>query len=57
MTAAEIPAVLPPAAAVALSREWQLPFGVDARLMLSVHRRGGGDPTYAVDPAGAVWRT
>jgi hypothetical protein len=24
---------------------------------LSVHRRGSGDPAYAVDPAGAVWRT
>lgn len=61
--AAEIPAVPPPAApppaapAGSLSREWQLPFAVDARRMLSVHRRGGGDPAYAVDPSGAVWRT
>ena len=43
--------------AVALTREWQLPFPLDARLSLSVHRRGGGDPAYAVDAAGAVWRT
>ena len=40
-----------------LARQWQLPFSVDVRLALSVHRRGGGDPAYAVDPAGAVWRT
>jgi hypothetical protein len=38
-------------------REWQPPFGVDVRLTLSVHRRGGGDPAYRVDAAGAVWRT
>jgi hypothetical protein len=43
--------------AAGLTREWQLPFPLDARLSLSVHRRGGGDPAYAVDPAGAVWRT
>src|ERR1022692_3123485 len=41
----------------ALARQWQLPFPLDVRLVLSVHRRGGGDPAYAVDPAGAVWRT
>jgi hypothetical protein len=40
-----------------LSREWLAPFGVDVRLTLSVHRHGGGDPAYRVDPAGAVWRT
>jgi 3-methyladenine DNA glycosylase/8-oxoguanine DNA glycosylase len=40
-----------------LTREWQLPFPLDARLSLSVHRRGGGDPAYAMDAAGAVWRT
>jgi hypothetical protein len=43
--------------AAGLAREWQLPFPLDARLSLSVHRRGGGDPAYAVDAAGAVWRT
>src|ERR1035437_6554930 len=41
----------------ALARQWQLPFPLDVLLVLSVHRRGGGDPAYAVDPAGAVWRT
>ena len=40
-----------------LDREWLLPYAVNAALMLSVHRRGGGDPAYAVDVAGAVWRT
>lgn len=39
------------------SREWLAPFHVDARLTLSVHRRGGGDPAYRVDTAGAIWRT
>jgi hypothetical protein len=42
---------------MALVRQWQLPFTVDVRLALSVHRRGGGDPAYAADAAGAVWRT
>jgi endonuclease III len=41
----------------ARQREWQAPFGLDVRLTLSVHRHGGGDPAYRVDPAGAVWRT
>ncbi len=40
-----------------LSREWQPPFPVDVPLTLSVHRRGGGDPAYATDRSGAVWRT
>jgi hypothetical protein len=53
--AAAVPAVA--AVAAALARQWQLPFPLDVRLVLSVHRRGGGDPAYAVDPAGAVWRT
>ena len=67
MTAApELPAVTSPGpassgpaapGAAGLAREWQLPFPLDARLSLSVHRRGGGDPAYAVDAADAVWRT
>jgi hypothetical protein len=40
-----------------LSRQWLAPFPLDVRLTLSVHRHGGGDPTYRVDAAGAVWRT
>ena len=40
-----------------LQREWRAPFAVDVRLTLSPHRRGGRDPTYRVDAAGAVWRT
>ena len=41
----------------ALVRDWRAPFPVDVRMTLSVHRRGGGDPAYRVDAAGAVWRT
>ncbi len=52
-----VPPEVVPSGATALTREWQLPFPLDARLSLSVHRRGGGDPAYAVDAAGAVWRT
>jgi hypothetical protein len=61
LPAVALPAVALPAVALpgvtALTREWQLPFPLDARLTLSVHRRGGGDPAYAVDAGGAVWRT
>ena len=46
-----------PAAAPALVREWLAPFPLDVPLTLSVHRRGGGDPAYRTDAAGAVWRT
>ena len=42
---------------VGLRREWLAPFQVEVRLTLSVHRHGGGDPTYRVDGEGAVWRT
>ncbi len=35
-----------------LCREWLAPFPVNIRLTLSVHRRGGGDPAYRIDPAG-----
>jgi 3-methyladenine DNA glycosylase/8-oxoguanine DNA glycosylase len=40
-----------------LIREWHVPFPLDLPLTLSVHRRGGGDPAYRMDAAGAVWRT
>ena len=40
-----------------LSRDLPVPFPVDVPLTLSVHRHGGGDPTYATDAAGGVWRT
>jgi 3-methyladenine DNA glycosylase/8-oxoguanine DNA glycosylase len=39
-----------------LRREWHAPFSVDVAGMLSVHRRGSGDPAYAIDQAGAIWR-
>jgi endonuclease III len=47
----------PQASTAGLRREWRAPFDVDVRLTLSVHRRGGRDPAYRVDAAGAVWRT
>jgi endonuclease III len=50
MTAAVAPAP-------ALVREWLAPFPLDVPLTLSVHRRGGRDPAYRTDEAGAVWRT
>ena len=42
---------------VPVVRDWRPPFPIDVRTTLSVHRRGGGDPAYRVDAAGAVWRT
>ena len=39
-----------------LERRWLAPFAVDAGSVLSVHRRGTGDPAYVVDQAGAIWR-
>jgi 3-methyladenine DNA glycosylase/8-oxoguanine DNA glycosylase len=40
-----------------LSRDYLAPFPVNVPLTLSVHRHGGGDPTHATGPVGAVWRT
>lgn len=40
-----------------LSREWLAPFRADIRLTLIVHRRGPHDPTFRIDPSGAIWRT
>jgi 3-methyladenine DNA glycosylase/8-oxoguanine DNA glycosylase len=37
-------------------RHWQAPFAVDVSGVLSVHRRGYGDPAFATDQAGAIWR-
>jgi len=37
-------------------REWLAPFVVDVAGALSVHRRGHGDPAFATDRAGAIWR-
>ena len=60
MTAEPAPATEPApaaAAALALAGEWRLPFPVDIALTISVHRHGGGDPTYRRDATGAIWRT
>jgi len=37
--------------------DWLAPFAVNMRLTMIVHRRGRRDPTFRVDPAGAIWRT
>jgi 3-methyladenine DNA glycosylase/8-oxoguanine DNA glycosylase len=37
--------------------DWLAPFWVDIRLTLIVHRRGANDPTFRIDPSGALWRT
>jgi 3-methyladenine DNA glycosylase/8-oxoguanine DNA glycosylase len=37
-------------------RQWAAPYVIDVRTVLAVHRRGYGDPSYAVDQAGAIWR-
>jgi 3-methyladenine DNA glycosylase/8-oxoguanine DNA glycosylase len=39
------------------TRTWRVPFPLDARLVLSVHRRGPQDPAFRVDEAGMIWRT
>jgi endonuclease III len=43
--------------AAELTRDWQAPFPVDVALTLSVHRHGGGDPTFRVESSGTIWRT
>jgi 3-methyladenine DNA glycosylase/8-oxoguanine DNA glycosylase len=38
------------------TRQWRAPFAADVARLLAVHRRGHGDPAFAVDAAGAIWR-
>ncbi len=40
----------------AAAREWRAPFAIDVLGVLSVHRRGRGDPAFRLDEAGAAWR-
>lgn len=42
--------------AASLDWQWQVPFAVDVMKVLSVHRRGHGDPAFAVDGPGVIWR-
>ena len=37
-------------------RRWRAPFAVDVRAVLAVHRRGHGDPAFAIEESGAIWR-
>jgi len=39
-----------------VERQWLAPFAVDIRRVLFVHRRGYGDPAFATDEAGVIWR-
>ncbi len=39
-----------------LTRTWRPAWQVDVRLTLAPHRRGAGDPAFAITPDGAVWR-
>jgi 3-methyladenine DNA glycosylase/8-oxoguanine DNA glycosylase len=52
-----LPAPAAGSRAIPRALEWCAPFCVDVRLLLSVHRRGRGDPAYRVGSDGAVWRT
>ncbi|HEU5424654.1 MAG TPA: hypothetical protein VFU72_14010 [Nitrolancea sp.] len=52
MTAGEIR----PAAATPAERQWVAPFVIDVKSAFGVHRRGYGDPAFAVDGSGAIWR-
>jgi endonuclease III len=40
----------------AIERQWLAPFAVDVRGVLFAHRRGYGDPAFAADQGGAIWR-
>lgn len=40
-----------------MHRRWRPDGPLSLRLLLGVHRRGRGDPTFAVEGSGAVWRT
>jgi 3-methyladenine DNA glycosylase/8-oxoguanine DNA glycosylase len=35
---------------------WRAPFAVNVASVLSVHRRGYGDPAFVTDESGAIWR-
>jgi endonuclease III len=42
--------------APAQRRPWAAAFAIDVRSVLGVHRRGYGDPAFALDDSGAIWR-
>lgn len=39
-----------------VERHWEAPYVINVRWVLGVHRRGYGDPAFAVDGSGAIWR-
>jgi 3-methyladenine DNA glycosylase/8-oxoguanine DNA glycosylase len=55
--AARTPVAAPAELGGALTWRWEPPFPLDLVRTLAVHRRGGGDPAFRIDPSGAVWRT
>src|SRR5579859_1171208 len=57
MTSEELrPPAEPPAVQAPAERQWATPQVIDVKSALGVHRRGYGDPAFAVDGAGAIWR-
>lgn len=52
MTAEEIR----PAAVAPAERQWAARDVIDVKSALGVHRRGFGDPAFALDHSGAIWR-
>jgi endonuclease III len=46
-----------PSAGGEVRLDWQAPFQLNVPLILSVHRHGGGDPTFRFDRSGGLWRT
>ena len=49
-------AAAPAGSAARAERQWAAPYVIDVKSVLGVHRRGYGDPAFAVDDAGAIWR-
>jgi 3-methyladenine DNA glycosylase/8-oxoguanine DNA glycosylase len=45
-----------PAPVAPVERQWAAPYVIDVRSALGVHRRGYGDPAFAVDASGTIWR-
>lgn len=44
------------AAVAPVERQWTAPCAIDVKSALGVHRRGYGDPAFAVDGSAAIWR-
>lgn len=51
-----MPDLAPAEPAAQAERQWAAPYLIDVKWALGVHRRGHGDPAFAVDGSDAVWR-